>query len=341
MIAFLLGTGVASAVLHYDGTFPVNVVTAFASLVLVQVLLVVATVALLLASRFGVSWLQDALAAVHPATIAAAIYRRLAAPAPRLAALFSWHHSRSAAGRFARWQLVAWSQAAAIAFNLGVLASALALVTFTDLAFGWTTTLRLDCTGRRAHRARAGGPWAGPVPDAVPSRELIAQSQYFRLEHNLLEQRQGAAYTAWWPFLLLSILCYGLLPRCVLWLLCRVRLAASTRALLLEDAGVSALLDRMRSPALELGAADAEPGGADPGALRSAPGAADRGRALAISWSGAVDAAAAGAAARTLGFALSQATARRRWAIPAGRRARRRTPWPRSPATAADLRARL
>jgi hypothetical protein len=34
-----------------------------------------------------------------------------------------------------------WSQTAAVMFNVAGLGTALALVTFSDLAFGWSTTL--------------------------------------------------------------------------------------------------------------------------------------------------------------------------------------------------------
>lgn len=52
-IGLLAGSGFAAAVLHYDGSTPVNVVRAFALLVGAQSLLLLLTLALLPRGRFG------------------------------------------------------------------------------------------------------------------------------------------------------------------------------------------------------------------------------------------------------------------------------------------------
>src|SRR5690606_7224318 len=101
-------------------------------------------------------------------------------------------------------------------------------------------------------------PWAGWLPPAVPTAELIEKSQFFRLVDSTTVHREASAFTGWWPFLLASIVCYGGLPRVVLLIVAAQRLRAATRRLLLEDARVTALLDRMSSPRVELGAEEAE-----------------------------------------------------------------------------------
>jgi hypothetical protein len=177
---------------------------------------------------------------------------------------------------------------------VGALSTAIVLVTFTDLAIGWSTTLDTDPT-RVARMVQAvAWPWHRLVPSAVPSVELVEQSQFFRLERGgTLPAGASRALTAWWPFTVLAILTYGLLPRLALLALAAVRLRAATAALLLDDPGVTALLDRMGSP--EIATAAAEHGEApDEGVGRaSTTHPAITGAADAVIWEGgiAVDAA--------------------------------------------------
>src|SRR5690606_31644710 len=158
-----------------------------------------------------------------------------------------------------KWQMLTWSQAAAVAFNVAALATAFLLITFTDLAFGWSTTLALDAdTVSDIVRALA-WPWHEIVPSAVPSLELIERSQFFRLDS--VDGFTGGAsrdLAGWWSFTVLAIACYGLFPRIVLLLVSAWRLRAATRALLVDDPRVSALLDRMATPAIETAAEDHE-----------------------------------------------------------------------------------
>jgi hypothetical protein len=173
--------------------------------------------------------------------------------------LFDRHAARASAGRFAKWQLLYWAQAAAVTFNVAALCTAIALVTFTDLAFGWSTTLDANpATVSRIVEAIA-WPWHAIAPSAVPSAALVEQSQFFRLEGGGTPGL-GAPRTlaGWWPFTIFAIVTYGLLPRLALLALSALRLRAATAALLLDDPRVTALLDRMASPALETAAAEHE-----------------------------------------------------------------------------------
>lgn len=290
------GAGFAAAALHYDGSTPVNVVAAFAILVGVQTVFLVLTLVMLLPGRFGVGGLQRSLAAIDPAAIAAGVYRRLARTPPGLDRLFAWHAGRSAANRFAKWQLLAWSQTAAVAFNVGLLATSLALVTFTDLAFGWSTTLAATPEVALSLVHAVSVPWAALAPQAVPTLELVEASRVFRLEQAAVPARAAEAFTGWWPFLLAGIVTYGLVPRLALAALAAWRLAAATRHLLLDDARVTALLDRLASPALHLAADVAEIGREAPTENVARPGR-DGGGAAAVAWAEAVD---ADIAARTL-----------------------------------------
>ncbi len=307
-IGGFLGIGVALAAFHYDGSRPVNVVTLLATLVIVQLGLVFLTLLLIPRGVPGLRAIQDLLETINPGAWAASIYRRIARPPRDVAALFGWHHGRAAAAsRFAKWQMLFWSQTAAVAFNLAAIATGAALVTFTDLAFGWSTTLQADPHEIARWVDVLSLPWQAWAPAAVPDLSLIERSQFFRLDGaTALDANASRTLTGWWAFTILAIVVYGLLPRLVLWSLCIAQLQAATRALLLEDPRVTALLDRMTTPAIETAARepeDARPPSALPDA--SHPDASIN-TASAVIWSGSIAASAADAyARRTLGIALN------------------------------------
>lgn len=291
-IGLVAGSAFAAAALRYDGSTPVNVVRALALLVGTQLAVLLLTLLLLLPGRFGLGAIQRSLVAFNPAAIAAAVYRRFASlPAP-VERLFTWHAGRSAATRFAKWQVLLWAQLTAVSFNVGVLSTAFALVAVTDLAFGWSTTLNVTPRDVAAVSNVVSAPWSTWLPSAVPSDALIEGSRFFRLEHTAAPVRTAEAFTGWWPFLLASILTYGLLPRLLLGVVAAQRLRSATRRLLLDDARVTALLDRMRSPSLHLAAERPEPARAAVGSvpLNAAPSAG--GTAAAVIWGDSVEAAA-------------------------------------------------
>jgi hypothetical protein len=289
LVGTFAGTGVASAAFHYDGTWPVNVLTVLAALVLVQIALVVLSLLLMLPRVPGVSALQDLMSALNPGAFAAAVYRRFARLDERRADLLVISAARGpVAMRFARWQMLAWSQLAAIAFNLAALVTAAALIAFTDLAFGWSTTLRLD-SDNVLHIVNAlATPWAGFWPDAVPSVELIESSRFFRLASAPPAVISAEALTGWWPFLLASIVTYGLIPRCVLLIVALYRLRAATVHLLLDDPQVKALLDRMSAAEVVLGADAIEESAQSAARLAAALPADTPSQAIGIVWSGAI-----------------------------------------------------
>ncbi len=254
-VGAIFGVGVALTAFHYDGTRPVNVVTVLAALVVLPSVLLLLTLLLIPGRIGGLRAIQNTLAAINPGALAAALFRRLARPSQTLAPLFGWHQGRSAAARrFGKWQVLYWSQAAAVAFFVGAIATAIVLVTFTDLAFGWSTTLAADpATIERLVRAIV-WPWAAWFPDAVPNLTLIERSQFFRLDGGRALAGASRELAGWWPFTILAIVTYGALPRLVMLALCTARLRSATRTLLLDDPRVTALLDRMAAPAIETAA---------------------------------------------------------------------------------------
>ena len=299
----ITGVAVALAAFAYDGSQPVNVVRLLALLVGVQLILLALTLLLLPGRLPGLRHLQDLLTALNPGAWAVGVYRRLAHTSSDATRLFELHAPRPTSRRFVKWQLLYWSQTAAVMFNLAALTTAILLVTFSDLAFGWSTTLDADPAAVNRIAQGIARPWAQIAPLAVPSQELVEQSQFFRLERPRIAAGSSRALGAWWPFTLLALVTYGLLPRLLLLALAAARLRAATGALLLEDARVTALLERMASPAIETAADQHE---AAPPSDIGLPTAGDRpmtGSAHALIWENSLRAdAVRGYARRHLGL---------------------------------------
>jgi len=250
----IAGVAVALAAFAYDGSQPVNVVRLLLLLVGAQLVLFALTLLLLPGRVPGLRHVQDLLTTLNPGAWAVGVYRKLAGASPNAAGLFELHATRSAARRFFKWQVLYWSQTAAVMFNIAALVTAIMLVTFSDLAFGWSTTLEVDSTAASRVVQAIARPWASFAPLAVPSPELVEQSQFFRLERAGRSIESPRALGAWWPFTVFALVTYGLLPRLALLVLAAARLRAATGALLVDDSRVTALLDRMTSPAIETAA---------------------------------------------------------------------------------------
>ena len=170
LAGLLTGWGLASVVLFYDGTQPINIVNAVVVLVLPQILLLLVWLLAAIPGRLSLfRHLGSTLGFLNPGRLAG-----------HLAGIFSgkenqgltmlWHPDNGAVlAPAARWLFSFWSQLFAFSFNIGVLTSAFFLVSFSDLAFVWSTTLTISNETFHQLLTTLSAPWAMLVPDAVPS----------------------------------------------------------------------------------------------------------------------------------------------------------------------------
>jgi hypothetical protein len=255
-LGLLTGWATAATLLAYDGTRPVNVVHLLAVFVGAQLLLLLLLGTALLPTRCarripGLARLQEWLAWLSPGQLT-----RLSAYAlpPGLRPGFAHAVApRQTAGRPLhalhtplKWAVTASAQVFGVAFNLGALATCLYLVVFSDLAFAWSTTLRPDPV--RVHRLTGtlSWPWAHLAPSAVPSESLIRETLYYR-QAGVPTDSNPAQWGQWWPFLMASLITYGLLPRCLLLVLANWRLRGAVSRAFLALPGVTAIQDRLAS----------------------------------------------------------------------------------------------
>lgn len=223
-ILFLIsGAAACAGVLSYDGSRPVNIVHFLAVFVGLSVLFYMLFIINLLTgplhrkipfigdfyrfAGFLLSW------AVRKT--GSHIYRNRPESIRRITGLFYRAGSRhSLYSKIGKWTLFSITQAAGFAFSLGALISCVWLITFSDLAFAWNTTL--DISPEMFHRiVRAVSlPWSVFSDECVPSLELVESTRFFRLDESY-SASQVSALTAgeWWPFLVRSLIFYGVIPR--------------------------------------------------------------------------------------------------------------------------------
>jgi hypothetical protein len=270
-LGLVAGWGAASAVMTYGGGHPVNVWDFLLAFVGVQLVLLALLAALFLARLAAVPGaplggvLRAIVADVYPR-----LARRLARdPARELEWRALWHRLRSRRSLYSAiepWLLLSLTQGFAVAFNLGALAAVLRLVVFTDVAFGWGTTLvDLDAPAFHALARAVAWPWRALWPGAAPSEALVEATRYSRLEGAYLVA--GAGRTArpdlvggWWPFLAAALAFYGLLPRAALLALSRARAARLLARLPHDDAEARRVVARLAAPHVETRAPRPEAG---------------------------------------------------------------------------------
>jgi len=285
-----LGASTAFAVFAYDGSRPVNVMHVIAVFVGVQFVLVAATLVLSLPESWrrrvpGLAALQDVLRLASPGRWQPAL-RRVLLPAQREAldrAIGLARRHQRLYGEVHKWALLVASQMFAVSFHAAALAVAALLVVFSDLAFGWSTTLTSEA--RRVHHILTwlATPWSRWLPEAVPPYALVEQTQYFRGAGGFTGAAPHSA--AWWPFLLACMTCYGLAPRLALLAFASLRQRAALQRVFSGMPGAADLRDRLDSRWIATAGEGAEP------APRAVP-ARDHARAprpprvRAVRWSG-------------------------------------------------------
>jgi len=258
LLGVLIGAGAASATLAYDGTAPVNLWNFLGLFVLLQILLFAV---LLIGLGAGAARGKAVLSATQRALRSfarAPLTRRLLGLAPE-----SWRaswsnisqqHDAIASRRplyrdAERWVLFRSAQAIGIGFHVAAGVVFLWLALFSDLAFAWSTTpAEIDAGWLHGLVEALALPWAWLAPATVPDAAEVAATQWNRLESRFVgtdPDAAAAASAAWWSFLLLAQLCWGLLPRLLAWLFADRKAKRALANAPLDHAGFHALFDAM------------------------------------------------------------------------------------------------
>ena len=135
-----------------------------------------------------------------------------------------------------RWKIGATSHSLWLCTLLGMLVSVLLLLLVRQYTFNWESTLLGDSSSVRLVEMLAWLPskLGFPVPDA---RAVVEG----RLNGNIADAR------AWSGLLVGSITCYGILPRLLAWVVCKILLKTSENGLDLEKPYYQAVIRRWQT----------------------------------------------------------------------------------------------
>ena len=123
-------------------------------------------------------------------------------------------HEKGPARAALLWRLARMAQAAGISFNLGILAGLAGLVLVKHVGFFWETTTEVAMHSLLERlTVFLSTPWAAWWPGAVPDAAVIDASRW------VPDRELPPGPAAWWRFLLMTTLVWGLLPRVLLWFL--------------------------------------------------------------------------------------------------------------------------
>jgi len=132
-------------------------------------------------------------------------------------------------------------------FTLGAVAAFFVVLALSDFTFVWGSTFQLSDSLMEELTAWIALPWSSWLPQATVSGDLIFASRFHpavtALSPANIEDMRG-----WWPFLIMAMVTYGLLPRLVLWLLSKVFYGRQIRAAFLRLPGSERVLSRMKTP---------------------------------------------------------------------------------------------
>lgn len=226
VVAVFAGALSSAGLLRYDGIQPVNVFGFLFFLLGGQLLLLAASSAALILRPLGLLGLETGI-------IAPGIYRllkRIAAGMQkdflkqnggetrlRVAAFFGSLGKKHSRYRPLWVGLVAGlAQTFGVWFNLAAVASTLLLVSFSDRAFGWQSSLNISSESVHWATGVIARPWSSFYPDGAPSVSQIEGSRIHLKDG--IRSLANENLVSWWPFLVCSLLAYGLLPRLLLWL---------------------------------------------------------------------------------------------------------------------------
>ena len=250
IIALILGILSGVALLSYNGHEPVNVVYFMAMVIFVPLF----TMTLALFSMLRANSTQSVLIHISPAYWMEKILKLLPHKMQESIKTLTINPL------LANWIVIKRSQLIALIFSIGLLIALLAVVSTKDIAFAWSTTLQITPKSFYTFLNTLAFPWREWMPDAVPSLELIEQSQYFRLGDKLSEEMisHASRLGEWWKFLAMATLFYAIFLRFLMYLLASVGLRRAVKKSFMRLDGASALLRDMNEPIISTNATQNE-----------------------------------------------------------------------------------
>ncbi|WP_374562561.1 DUF2868 domain-containing protein [Ideonella sp.] len=266
-IGLLLGAATTAGLLSHDGPQPINAPLFLVWTVGLQVGIVVAALLAAAARAMGFrfttlrGWMETLV------RLMAGLAGRLNGER-RMAVRQQLARVSARSGRLAPFvglELMKLTQAFAIAFNLGILASMLLVyLPFLELRFGWQSTYSLGPEAVYQATQVIAAPWRWISDGLAPSRPQILATEFARGQSSL--SLDPSAAHAWWPFLLCAVAFYGLTLRLMAAALMEGLLRWRLRRPAFNHPAANALWRRLQGPLIVSAGGNAELPAESPGA---------------------------------------------------------------------------
>jgi len=242
MIAFIVGFLSGVALLSYSGHAPVNIIY-FMTMV---VFLPLFTMILTLISMIRANRAQSLLVHISPVFWMERVIRFLPNTIQKNLKEVKINPL------LANWLTIKRSQILSLLFSVGLLFALLGVIATKDIAFAWSTTLHVTPESFHRFLKALAFPWREWFPSAIPSVELIEQSQYFRLGEKLdVQMVQNASRLGeWWKFLALATLFYAIVLRFMMYFLALFGFKQALKRAFLTLEGAKKLLREMNEPVI-------------------------------------------------------------------------------------------
>lgn len=226
IIGIIAGATLAFTLLSYQGNNPINISTWLGTVVLSQIVLLFILLTGYLLRRLNLS--KGYFSILYP--YAGSIFAKLImyfrkksdnklSPEKRAAiqaSLSVLRKEKKIYGAVFYRPVFILTQIFGIGFNIGILFATILRVVGSDIAFGWQSTIQLSSQIIYQIVKTIAIPWSWFIPKGIAFPSLV------QIEGSRLVLKDGISQlatnnlTAWWPFLCLVVLFYGLFPRMVL-----------------------------------------------------------------------------------------------------------------------------
>ncbi len=258
VFAILSGTLITATLLRYDGSQPTNVAGFLTLLLGGQVLLLSLTALAFALRRFGT--LKQESGVLVPLVISGLnhvldwIQKRTESHTSAELKLQLRAFLGTAAKKQSQYRSIILGiiatliQAFGIWFNVAALATTLFLVTVSDRAFGWQSSLSVTPEQTYKLTRLIGLPWSFIIPSGVPTQAEIEGSRIYLKDG--IKRLTNENLVSWWPFLVCSLVTYGFLPRFVLWYLSHAFVRGRFRSLQFDSLSCDRLWESMTTQEL-------------------------------------------------------------------------------------------
>ena len=243
---FICGVLMAAAVFYYNGQQPINIIGPIFVYALLPIIFFIFNLLFFLPSRLSrrIPLLNNMMYGISVFNLSKSLLNLLGKSFTDLSSIMSPLKNNSLTS-VNKWFFLKASQCFSCCFFLGSIIYFFFLLVFSDLAFGWSSTLNLSSNTAYQIVDTLSLPWKTYYPDATGSLELVKETRFFRLDNILNNHISPNEFGAWWDFLLLLMLVYGLMPRLFLFLISQIIFNRKLKKTHLSNPGINQLLWRL------------------------------------------------------------------------------------------------